>query len=42
MVKNAISTCVARRICETIGTIEIPSVIEKLGHMAAQPLWLKV
>ena len=27
---------VARRICETIGTLNMPSVAEKLGQMAAQ------
>ena len=36
MVKMQFQIGVARRICETIGTVEMPSVSEKLGHMAAQ------
>jgi len=36
MVKMQFQIGIARRICETIGTIEMPSVSEKLGHMAAQ------
>jgi len=36
MVKMQFQVGVARRMCETIGTIGIPSVAEKLGHMAAQ------
>ena len=36
MVKMQFQIGIARRICETIGTIDMPSVSEKLGHMAAQ------
>ncbi|MEX2453275.1 MAG: 4-hydroxyphenylacetate 3-hydroxylase N-terminal domain-containing protein [Rhodospirillaceae bacterium] len=36
MVKMQFQVGIARRICETIGTINIPSVAEKLGHLAAQ------
>ena len=36
MVKMQFQVGVARRICETIGTVGMPPVAEKLGHMAAQ------
>ena len=36
MVKMQYQVGVAKKICETIGTISMPSVAEKLGHMAAQ------
>ena len=36
MVKMQFLVGVARRICETIGTVGMPPVAEKLGHMAAQ------
>ena len=36
MVKMQFQLGVAKRICETIGTINIPAVAEKLGHLAAQ------
>ena len=36
MVKMQFLAGVARRICETIGTVGMPPVAEKLGHMAAQ------
>ena len=36
MVKMQFLIGVARRICETIGTVGMPPVAEKLGHMAAQ------
>ena len=36
MVKMQFLVGVARRICETIGTVRMPAVAEKLGHMAAQ------
>ena len=36
MVKMQFQLGVAKRICETIGTINIPAVVEKLGHLAAQ------
>ncbi len=36
MIKMQFQVGIAKRICETIGTIEMPSVSEKLGHMAAQ------
>ncbi len=36
MVKMQFLVGVARRICETIGTIGMPPVAERLGHMAAQ------
>ena len=36
MVKMQFQVGVARRICETIGTVGMPPVAEKLGHLAAQ------
>jgi 4-hydroxyphenylacetate 3-monooxygenase len=36
MVKMQFQIGIARRMCEVIGTVGIPSVAEKLGHMAAQ------
>ena len=36
MVKMQFQVGVARRICETIGTVGMPPVAEKLGQMAAQ------
>ena len=36
MVKMQFLVGTARRICETIGTVGMPAVAEKLGHMAAQ------
>ncbi len=36
MIKMQFQIGIAKRICETIGTLEMPSVAEKLGHMAAQ------
>ena len=36
MIKMQFQIGVARRICETIGTLNMPSVSEKLGQMAAQ------
>ena len=42
MIKMQFQIGVARRICETIGTLNMPSVSEKLGQMAAKLPWLKV
>ncbi len=36
MVKMQFLVGVGRRICETIGTVGMPAVAEKLGHLAAQ------
>lgn len=36
MVKMQFQVGVARRLCETIGTVGMPPVAEKLGHLAAQ------